>query len=199
MIKAINILWVTDDDRLKVLEAARERSREIEFKKTQEKEAYLAKMERYKQSRSGKLGKSISGGLRNIQTFGTARGARNYYQSRGYLPPSSMSQASKGSNSSSKGYGKRGRPVGTKDPRYAAYGGVYGWRKAQALANRQARLQMMRQSTVSPQQEAYLRQLEARNQAVRQDPERRVFPDTNGGVNLRGIQSEIDNAAHIFD
>lgn len=95
--------------------------------------------------------------------------------------------------------GRRGRPRGTVDPRYAPYGGVYGFRKAQALAIRQARLEAMRRATVTPQQELLLRQIEARRMAEMQNPERKTIPSTYGRVPISGIMEEIDSASKLFD
>jgi len=56
--------------------------------------------------------------------------------------------------------GRRGRPTGSYDLRYAKYGGVYGWRKFQAQQRRLQTLQVQRQVQVSPQQEIALSRMQ---------------------------------------
>lgn len=54
--------------------------------------------------------------------------------------------------------GQRGRPRGSLDPRYAQYGGVYGWRKAMAQQRRMQKLAIQ-------QQQERLRRMNAQTQA----------------------------------
>lgn len=92
----------------------------------------------------------------------------------------------------------RGRPVGTKDVRYAAYGGVYGYRKAMAQRRFLERQQALRNAAVNPQQQAILAQIEARRRAQAMNPEGRTIADTNGDVYLGDIMREIDDASNLF-
>jgi hypothetical protein len=93
----------------------------------------------------------------------------------------------------------RGRPKGAYDARYAAYGGVYGFRKVMAAQLAQQRLQAMRQATISPQQQAILSQVEAQQRARQVNPENQTIPTTTGQVRLKNIHDEIEAASHLFD
>lgn len=95
--------------------------------------------------------------------------------------------------------GRRGRPRGSYSQRYAAYGGVYEYRKRLNAQLRVEKAQMLRDAAVTPQQQAILRQIEARKQAEQMAPENRTIPDTRGKVSLRSIHQEIDDAAHLVD
>jgi len=95
--------------------------------------------------------------------------------------------------------GGRGRPSGSYDPRYAKFGGVYGFRKVQAAQLRQQRFQQLRDATITPQQQAYLAQIEARERANQQAPEAQTIPTTTGRFNLQNIHDEIDAAARIIN
>jgi hypothetical protein len=101
-------------------------------------------------------------------------------------------------NQGYKGYGKKGRPVGTLDSRYAQYGGVYGYRKAMALKRWKERQQILENSAVSPKQQIILRQIRAREQAQRQSIESRTIPDTLGYIDIGYITKEINDATNIF-
>jgi hypothetical protein len=90
-----------------------------------------------------------------------------------------------------------GRPKGTLDKRYAAYGGVYGWRKAIAHQRALERLQQTRESTISPEQQQYLNQLAMQQRQQQMDVENKPIPDTYGNVPLRHLTSEIDDAANL--
>lgn len=94
--------------------------------------------------------------------------------------------------------GRRGRPKGSYDQRYAQYGGVYGYRKMLNQKLREQRLEAMRRTAVTPQQEAVIRQIEARRMAEMQNPERKTIPSTYGQVSMRGLMDEIDSASNIF-
>ena len=95
--------------------------------------------------------------------------------------------------------GKRGRPRGSYDTRYARYGGVYGWRKFQAAQIRLAKIQAMRRATVTPQQQAILNQIEARRRMNQFDMEREPIPRTQGKVNMQDFFSEVDEASNLVD
>jgi hypothetical protein len=92
----------------------------------------------------------------------------------------------------------RGRPRGTYNPLYAKYGGVYGWRKAQAQQLRERRMALQRNMTLSPAQQESLRQMQERQNASQANPENRAIPDTAGTVPLRGLHAEAEEAARAF-
>jgi hypothetical protein len=93
--------------------------------------------------------------------------------------------------------GGRGRPKGTYDPRYAKYGGVYGYRKMLNYQLRVQRLEAMRRASVSPQQQNVINQFEQRQQMQRVDPERQVIPDIRGYSPLGSFNNEVDDAANL--
>lgn len=178
---------------------AQDYNRQREYQKNKAVINYEIQQARYKKSFSGRVGSRVSQGLSFLK-----RGAVNkkFYQQQtpmapaGYVPYSPSGNTKIGRNKS----GRPGRPVGSKDPRYAAYGGVYGWRKAQAQQRALQRIQAMQQATVSPEQQAYLNQIRARQQANALDPERRIIPTTYGSIpTMNSIQNEIDDATRIFD
>ena len=95
--------------------------------------------------------------------------------------------------------GKRGRPTGSYDTRYARYGGVYGYRKVLSAQLQQQKLSAMRNATISPQQQTILSQMEAQARARRVNPENQIIPDTNGVVRTKTIHDEIWEASHLVD
>ena len=95
--------------------------------------------------------------------------------------------------------GRRGRPIGSYDPRYQQWGGVYGFRRAMRQQLAIQRMEAMRRTQVSPQQEQVLNRFAMQQQAQRMNPESRTIPDTTGKVSLKGINQEIDEAAHLVD
>ena len=157
--------------------------------------AWIGKV--FSRAGSKEAAKGFNSFTRGIKTFGTPEGTRALYERQGQLPPSFMQKRAMtiaGSRT-----GKKGRPAGTLDKRYAAFGGVYGWRKYQATQLKIARMNAMQQATVSPEQQAYLNQMRARQQASQMNPERRTIPTTFGTIPLKGIMDEIDAASNIFD
>jgi len=93
--------------------------------------------------------------------------------------------------------GKVGRPRQTYDKRYAAYGGVYGYRKMLAAKLRAQKFELIRQNTISPQQQMVMNQLASQQAYAQQNPENKAIPDTYGQVRTRGIMDEIDFAANL--
>lgn len=93
--------------------------------------------------------------------------------------------------------GGRGRPKGSYDTRYAKYGGVYGYRKILSAQLQQQRMQNFRANAVTPQQEQIIRQMEARQNARRIDPENQTIPDTRGIIRMRSLHQEADDAANL--
>lgn len=111
------------------------------------------------------------------------------------LYPSPVNKSSAGLSSRRRG---AGRPRGTYDRRYAAYGGVYGYRKILNARLREQRMQALRNATINPQQQQILANVEARERAQRENPENRVIPDTSGQVDMDSIMDEINRASNAF-
>jgi hypothetical protein len=95
--------------------------------------------------------------------------------------------------------GKRGRPAGTYDKRYAVYGGVYGFRKVLSTQLRQQRMEAMQRATISPQQQIILNQIRQRQMQEQMNPESAIIPSTNGQVPMNKIFQEIDDATRLVD
>lgn len=91
----------------------------------------------------------------------------------------------------------RGRPRGTFDPRYAKYGGVYGYRKWLATQLKLQKIQAQREAVVTPRQQAIINQVRNREQVLNTAPESRTIPSTSGRIPLRGIMEEIDYSANL--
>lgn len=149
----------------------------------------LVKQRAYAESKFGKVSRAIGTGLRFIQS------PTGVLQERATSPIPSLSSR-KPPKTLRKGINyKPGRPKGTYDLRYARWGGVYGWRKAQALERFKQRQEFLRQRAITPQQQQVLAQIEARQMVQRQSPETKTIPDTYGEVPLNDIFSEVDAAA----
>lgn len=177
---------------------------DIEGRKARQKLSELKKESAYGQSQvaraktsQGRASRFAGKILNNIRTLGKPEMYRAAYERQGQLPPSFMQKRDQ--TIAGMKTGTRGRPKGTLDKRYAAFGGVFGWRKAEAHRRALERMQFRYANTVSPEQAAYLKRLEMQRQAQSLNPERRIFPDTNGEVATKSIQDEIDAASHLFD
>ena len=116
------------------------------------------------------------------------------YRGQGQLPPTNVEGRFKTVQGMKSG--RRGRPKGTLDQRYAAYGGVYGYRKYMATQLKIQRMEAMRRNAVTPQQQAVLAQIEARRQYNQSNPEGQIIPNTNGNVDMDYLMREINNAAN---
>lgn len=92
-----------------------------------------------------------------------------------------------------------GRPKGTLDKRYAAYGGVYNFRKIQAQQRRLQRIAAMQRATISPQEQAVINQVRQQQMSNAQNPEMRIVPDTNGKIDMKKYFQDIDSAANLID
>lgn len=145
----------------------------------------------YAKSRSGRFSAAISSGFRAMRPGGVTQAL---YRRTGQLPPQNIQSRFK--TVQGVRTGKKGRPAGTLDKRYAAYGGVYGYRKILAARLREQRLQINRRYQVSPGQEQVLQQVAMRQQAARVNPEAQIFPDTDGNVNMNKIFKDIMDAAN---
>lgn len=93
--------------------------------------------------------------------------------------------------------GRAGRPRGSYDSRYAAYGGVYGYRKVLAQKLRERKMQRMQASQLTPEQQQLLANARAQATAQQQNPENKTIPDTTGKVPMKSYHQEIDDAANI--
>lgn len=149
----------------------------------------MRRREAYSKSRTGRFGSAIQRGFQFVKSP-----TRTLYSS-GQLPVMGNAQARVIGR---KKFG-RGRPRGTIDPRYAQYGGVYGYRKAMALERYKQKLALQRQYSISPQQEQVLRNIQLREQARMQNPESKTIPDTYGNVRLNDIMGEIDFSTNLID
>jgi hypothetical protein len=151
----------------------------------------LQKQTTYDRSKFGSAGKRIASGFQFMQS------PSQFLNQRSTSP---IGGVAKSTGVVRKGYNFRpGRPKGTYDQRYAAYGGVYGWRKAQALERFKQRQEILRNTAVTPRQQMILAQINARDQYNAQNVESQIIPDTKGGVHLKGIFDEVDAASRMVD
>ena len=162
---------------------AREQERERNLKRIKDAE--------YRRTMAGRMGTGIATAFR-------AAGKRGGI-SRLVYGQTSMQPGQIVGKKKSRGYGRAGRPKGSLDPRYAQYGGVYGYRKFLAHKFRMEKLSALQQANINPQQQALINQYEAQRRARAMDRESQPIPDTTGGVHLKGIFNEIDNAANLVD
>ena len=175
---------------------ARDYARE---QREKENEAYIKQQERqraYDRTATGKVGGFLSKSFRTLsQKYGVTK--RLYKKSMPLRPSYSTVNGVKSRTVQGVSSGRRGRPIGTYNPLYAKYGGVYGYRKAMALERFKQRQAILEQSATNPRQRVILAQIRQRDMARMQDPEGRVIPDTYGQVNLNGIFRDIDDATNL--
>lgn len=149
----------------------------------------LEAQERYKRTRTGKVGGFIT------KAFGVGRrGVASSLYARHQPKVSSVKGVVK--------TGRRGRPVGSVKyvhPRTGQPIGVYEYRKLLAQELRERRLQSIRQSSVTPRQEQVLRQMQIQQMQQRMNPERKVIPDTSGEIPMKHIMEEINISANLVD
>ena len=143
-------------------------------------------------TKSGKIGSALKKGFGILSQRGGV--SRALYSKQ--LPPTNISKRFKTVQGTKSG--RKGRPSGTYDQRYARYGGVYGFRKAMALERFKQRQAILERSATNPRQRVVLEQIRQRDNARMQDPERKTIPNTYGQVPLSNIFKEIDNASNIF-
>jgi hypothetical protein len=122
--------------------------------------------------------------------------ARSLYRSQGQLPPTNIQNRFKTIQGLKSG--KIGRPKGTYDKRYSSFGGVYNFRKLQAMERFKQRQQILQDRALTPQQQYQLQLIRQREQASRTNIEAQTFPDTRGQVDIDSITREINDAANIF-
>lgn len=159
------------------------RLKELEAKKKQLKR--LSSQVKYERSRYGKVGKGIAAGF----SFLSSPTRALYAKSQPVIAEKKTIQG--------RSTGKVGRPRGSYNQLYAAYGGVYGFRKAQALERFKERQRILQERAITPQQQIILQQIRARQEAQRRSPESKVYPDTNGDVQMNNIFQEIDELSNI--
>jgi len=96
--------------------------------------------------------------------------------------------------------GKRGRPHGSYDQRYAKWGGVYGYRKAMAQKRRLERIRLQQQGQITPRQRQTLQRIEYQR-AVSQQQRRANDPffGTDGNVQLGNIMQQINDATNLVN
>ena len=159
-----------------------------------------AREERYNNSGSGRFAKKTTGFLRGFQSVARRGVARSLYErnttpyTRPYQQPNQQQNYGRRTGASSGG--GRGRPSGTYDQRYAAYGGVYGYRKAMAQQRWKERQQILQNSVTNLRQRQILNQINQRDEYQRRSPESQTFPDTDGHVGTRSIMDEINDACN---
>ena len=143
----------------------------------------------YAETRTGRLGEALGKGFTAISQRGGVAAA-----SQG-IPTEIYTRRQRGLKTIMGRRGlKRGRPKGTLDVRYAAYGGVYGFRKAIAHQRRLEKLQAQQRATITPQQQAVINQFQAKQQMQMMNPENKIIPDTYGNVYLGDLMEEINRA-----
>lgn len=142
--------------------------------------------------------------LKETKKQTSSNGFSNYLKSRVGLaksPAKSLSSSLYGNQQPTVAVGfrtgKRGRPRGTKDPRYAAYGGVYEFRKLQAQRRALEKIRARQMGQVTPEQQDMLSRAARQRYAAQMNPENQVIPDTFGRVKTKSIQDEINDACNI--
>jgi hypothetical protein len=172
--------------------------------------AQIERFNKYDKIRSGRISKGVLGTMMFIQqpirtlykksgvitqpTFRYPQARERY--GKGYYTPEQEGLRYR-KTVTGQMQGRKGRPPGTYDQRYAKFGGVYGFRKWQATQNQIARMEAMRATTVSPQQEQVLSQYAAQQRYQYQNPETKIIPDTAGVVDMRKIMQDIDDACAL--
>lgn len=155
---------------------------------------YREDKKRYEErSMGGMLGKQIVAAHRVASTRGGF--AQGLYRATGQLPPTNVQNRFKTIQGMKSG--RKGRPQGTLDKRYAAAGGVYNWRKQQALLRWKERQRILQDRTINPQQQAALNQIRAREAYNNSNQEGKIIPNTDGNVYLDNIMNEINRASNI--
>lgn len=162
----------------------------------QRQQPIIRSQDNYSRTKSGKFGEFIAKGIRMAQPGGVTRAL---YSKQ--IAPTNPYGGSMRRVKTIRGVatGRRGRPRGSLDQRYAQYGGVYGYRKYMAQQMRLQRIEAMKRATINPQQAEVIRRIEQRQQYEQQNPENKIIPDTYGNVPMRRIQQDIDDAVNLVD
>lgn len=179
-----------------------------EYVKNKQRIKFLESQNKYAQSRSGRLGRTIAKGFALGRRGGVTRAL---YQRSGQLPPVNMTtpkdisqmdrryksrQTFRGNS-----MGRRGRPFGTVKYRDENGNpiGVYEYRKLLSAKIRMQRMEALRRVSVNPQQQAIFQQIQQREAMRRNNPENKTIPDTQGNVFLADIMGDIDRSANLVD
>jgi hypothetical protein len=152
----------------------------------------IAQEEKYRTSKTGAVGRATTGFFKFASQKKPVTSFL-YNRNKPIQKVSSPTQFKSGNS-----YGKRGRPVGTYDDRYKAYGGVYGYRKVLNAQLRQQRLQAMQERVVSPAQQQLLDQIRQRDFQRQQNHESKPIPSTTGKSFIGGYHQEIDDYANLI-
>ena len=167
-------------------------NKDREYQQNKKIIAYEERQRRYNQSGSGKVSRGIVKGLSFLR-----RPSATLYKKSIRPQPLSYNRQGVRRTVSGASQGRRGRPVGSYDSRYAQYGGVYGYRKMLNAQLRQQRMESLRRATINPQQQQVLNQIERREQIRRQSPESKTIPDTAGNVFMSDIMRDINDASNM--
>jgi hypothetical protein len=179
-------------------EEARNYSRETAYKKNLNFIAQQKRFQKYNSSRSGRLGSSISKGIKTLQS---PKGITNSLYRKsiplqpGYAKPK-KGRAFRQTVTGTSHYSP-GRPKGTYDNRYKNFGGVYNYRKAMSFQRRLELLKAQQQANLSPQEQSAVSNLRMQQISNQSNPESQVIPSTNGTFNLKHLMDEIDAASNI--
>ena len=152
--------------------------------------------QKYSKTRTGRLGSTLT------RAFQRARGpspiTTSLYQKSIPITTRTVQQQYPTAPRTLKGSsgGKVGRPRGTYDKRYAAYGGVYGYRKILAAKLRAQRIELQRRATISPGEQMVINRIAFQQRQQYMNPENKSIPDTYGQVPTRNIMDEIMDAAN---
>lgn len=146
----------------------------------------------YNNSKTGKISSAVGRATRR-------NAFRSLTNQPGYRrPPMQQSSSTSFSVANAPRHtGRRGRPVGSYKSEYAAYGGVYNFRKEQNHRRALERMQALKNASINPQQQQILAQIAARERAQQMNPENAVIPDTRGEVRLKSIHQEIDDFSNL--
>lgn len=167
--------------------------KEREYKRNLRKINLLRRKEAYRSSNVGKISNFISKGFSFLES-----------------PTKTMYSKQKELGKIDKFFNKRyydkqrikfgrGRPKGSFDPRYAQFGGVYGYRKWLSQQRWKEKMEVMQDSLMNPRQRQILESIKRSEEERMKSPENRTFPDTNGYFSLDPIFDEIDKYSRLID
>ncbi len=95
--------------------------------------------------------------------------------------------------------GRRGRPRGSFDQRYARYGGVYGYREALRKQRRQQSMRFKESIALNPRQKIALANIKSRERFQEERRRAGTFPDTSGEMNIGDFTGNINRFANMVD
>lgn len=143
----------------------------------------IKKLNKYRKTGAGRISEGISKVFSNVRGKISKNLYRNSYGDTGYNEYEVVRR-------------KRGRPKGSYDPRYAQFGGVYGYRRWLRTQLRIQKILARREAMLTPKERAILEQIRMQQLRRAENPESKVFPDTTGRVSFRGYMDEINRAAN---